>query len=150
MTSWKCMTVPTCSLLWLALLMEPRSLSSCLVVATFYICYSPPITVDQTVASRYSTKVRVCFYCLHALQNVKLDELWMQDICATVHKYSWFFSQDLKTFNFSKSKYVVVNGTQKLYWSAFLVTLLTVCVKTKLCRVCVSGSHDKSTSTVLS
>lgn len=66
MTSWKYTTAPTCSLLWLARLMEPRSLSSCLVAAIFCICSSPPITVDQTVDSRYYLKVSVCYYwCEH-------------------------------------------------------------------------------------
>ncbi len=133
MTSWKCMTVPTCSLLWLARLMEPRSLSSCLVAVTFCIYFSPPITVDQTVASRYSTKVRVCFYCLHALLNIQLDYVMNAKYFCDVTQI-FLVSYDLKTF---QSKRAVLNGN--LYWSAVLLTLLKsfwkyvyVCVQTAL------------------
>lgn len=58
MTSWRFTTVPICCHPWLDPLMEPKSLSSCLAAVTSCICSSPPTTVDQTVASRYSMKVR--------------------------------------------------------------------------------------------
>lgn len=61
MTSWKFTMAPICFHLWLDPSTEPKSLSSCLAVVTSCICSSPLTTVDQTVASRYSMKVRFLF-----------------------------------------------------------------------------------------
>lgn len=62
MISWRYMTAPICSHLWLDHLTALKFHSSSLVAVTFFICYSPLITVDQTVDSRYSMKVRICHH----------------------------------------------------------------------------------------
>lgn len=64
MISWRYTTVPICSRLWLDRLMALKFHSSSSVAVTSFICCSPLITVVQTVASRYSMKVRICYYFL--------------------------------------------------------------------------------------
>lgn len=94
MISWKCMMVPICSLLWLDRLMALKSRSSSLVAVTSFICYLPPITVAQTVASRYSMKVRVCycflicFFCLYIFfRGWGTSRMWWPSILISTHPH---------------------------------------------------------------
>lgn len=61
MISWRYTMAPICCHLWLDHLMALKSRSFSLVAVTFFICYLLLTTVDQTVDSRYSMKVRITY-----------------------------------------------------------------------------------------